>query len=79
MQLRKLKPLLTFVVALAGFFSSVRAQQLVSGSLQQLYSPDKNILITFYQKQLTDSTRAMYYTVNFKGKPVILESLLIYS
>nr|WP_294877540.1 glycoside hydrolase family 97 protein [uncultured Pedobacter sp.] len=76
MQLRKLKPLLTFVVALAGFFSSVRAQQLVSGSLQQLYSPDKNILITCYQKQLTDSTRAMYYTVNFKGKPIILESLL---
>lgn len=74
MQLRKLLPLL--IVTLIGSNGVVRARQLVPGSLQQLYSPDKNILFTFYQKQLTNSTRAMYYMVSFKGKPIILESEL---
>lgn len=41
-----------------------------------IQSPDKNINIRFYQKKITDSTKAMYYTVSYKNKPVILESVL---
>lgn len=49
---------------------------IIDRTKQEVQSPDKNIVVQFYQKQITDSTRAMYYTVNYKGKPVILESLL---
>src|SRR5436190_14522598 len=41
-----------------------------------ILSPDKNIAVQFYQKQLTDTIRAMYYTVSYKNKPVVYESLL---
>lgn len=51
--------------------------QTVNGAANfNIQSPDKNINIHFYQKKITDSTKAMYYTVSYKNKPVILESLL---
>jgi len=39
-------------------------------------SPDGNLRMMVSQKQGTDGKKAMYYTVAFKGQPVILESML---
>lgn len=67
------KYLLVLYFNLYAFFSF---SQIIAGTKLEVQSPDKNLDISFYQKQLTDSTKAMYYTVSFKGKPVILESEL---
>jgi len=68
---------LYFILLLIGYDSVTRAQSVVIDSTQtSIQSPDKNISVQFYQKMITDTTRAMYYTVNYKNKPVILESLL---
>jgi alpha-glucosidase len=48
--------------------------QIIDATKHILQSPDNNITVNFYQKQLTDSTKAMYYTVDYKGKHIILES-----
>jgi hypothetical protein len=49
---------------------------IIENTKAAVQSPDKNISVQFCQKQLTDSTKAMYYTVTYKNKPVIDESLL---
>jgi len=68
---------LALVLSILLFNSEVSATaSAIEKSKQVIQSPDKNIIVQFYQKQISDSTRAMYYTVNYKGKPVILESLL---
>jgi len=54
----------------------VYAQEVTSGSLKTLSSPDGNYLFSFYQKQKADSSRQLLYTVSFKGKEVILKSEL---
>lgn len=51
-------------------------QNIVPGSQTSIQSPNKNITLQFYQKKATDQKRTMYYTVSYKGKPVILESVL---
>ena len=68
---------LALLLSILLFNSEVSATaSAIEKSKQVIQSPDKNIIVQFYQKQISDSTRAMYYTVNYKGKPVILESLL---
>ena len=68
---------LALLISILLFNSEVSATaSAIEKSKQVIQSPDKNIIVQFYQKQISDSTRAMYYTVNYKGKPVILESLL---
>jgi hypothetical protein len=52
------------------------SQTVIAATKSDIQSPDKNIYVSFYQKQITDSTKAMFYTMSFKGKPVILESEL---
>ena len=65
------------LLLISGIVSAVQGQAVVIDSTRtRIQSPDKNITVDFYQKNITDSTRAMYYTVNYKNKPVILESLL---
>jgi len=60
-----------------GLDSISRAQAVaIDSTVTVVKSPDKNITVRFYQKKMTDTTRAMYYTVSYKDKPVILESLL---
>lgn len=39
-----------------------------------VFSPDGSFKLQFYQKQLSEDRQQMYYTVTFKGRPVILES-----
>lgn len=50
--------------------------QVIDSTRQSILSPDKNIRVEFYQKNTDDGKRAMYYTVGYKSKPVILESML---
>lgn len=55
---------------------SSHCQSVVAGTKLTVQSPDKSIVVNFYQKELTDSTKAMFYTVSFNDKPVITESEL---
>lgn len=54
----------------------IQAQTLVTGTLQKVSSPDGAYEFTFYQKEINKGYKQMYYTLNFKGKPVVLESEL---
>ncbi len=54
-------------------FSVVKAE---NGKLYLLHSPDGNYELTVYQKNITDTSTALYYTVSYKKVPVVLESLL---
>jgi hypothetical protein len=75
-----------FVIIMVLFFAySAKAQRtdktlpgegIVSCSQTAVQSPDKNITLQFYQKQSLSHKRTMYYTVSYKGKPIILESVL---
>ena len=51
-------------------------QTIVEGTNTVIQSPDKNLTIQFYQKQNADKKRTLYYTVSYKTKPVINESVL---
>ncbi|HEX7986150.1 MAG TPA: glycoside hydrolase family 97 catalytic domain-containing protein [Duganella sp.] len=44
--------------------------------LATVQSPDKNIQYIFYQTTVASGERQLYYRVNYKHKPVILDSLL---
>ena len=50
-------------------------QDIITNSEVTLQSPDKNLSVRFYQKNM-QSGRVMYYQVSYKGKPVINESEL---
>ena len=50
------------------------SQTVIEATRFFILSPDKNISVQFYQRKISDSTKAMYYTVTYKNKPVILES-----
>ncbi len=52
------------------------AQAIIPETQARVQSPDKNLAIKFYQKATGDNKRVMYYTVSYKGKPVILESVM---
>ncbi|NDW17744.1 alpha-glucosidase [Dysgonomonas sp. 216] len=55
---------------------ATRSQTIIESTHKVLASPDGNYEFTFYQKQFSDETKQMYYTVSFKGKSVIEESEL---
>lgn len=52
------------------------AQPKIESSLQTICSPDGNLKFEFYQKQLFEDRKQMYYKVAYKDRPVILESEL---
>lgn len=56
--------------------SQLLPAQAIPGTAQLLRSPNGQLECRFYQRQLTDTTRGMFYTVQFQNKPVILESAL---
>ncbi|MDP4276579.1 MAG: glycoside hydrolase family 97 catalytic domain-containing protein [Bacteroidota bacterium] len=60
------------LIAAAG----IQAQTLVSGTLQTLSSPDGAYVCTCYQKETHQGLKQLFYTVNYKGRPVVLESAL---
>jgi alpha-glucosidase len=50
------------------------AQEKVAGSEQKLQSPDGKLQAVFYQKTDANGKSAMFYSLNYKDKSVILES-----
>jgi alpha-glucosidase len=51
-------------------------QTVVEGTQTFIQSPDKNLTIQFYQKEDANKKRTLFYTVSYKNKPVINESVL---
>jgi alpha-glucosidase len=49
---------------------------IVEGTQATIQSPDKNLIIQFYQKQDAHKKCTLFYTINYKNKPVINESVL---
>jgi len=75
--MKKIKSLLFFIACLLVFFKPlVKGQTIVEGSATTVQSPDNNLIVHFYQKKDNAGNRKMYYHVEYKGKPVILESAL---
>jgi len=65
------------LLTIAAACTNIEARSVIINSTQtRIQSPDKNITVQFYQKRTGDNIRAMYYSVSYKNKPVILESLL---
>jgi len=56
--------------------ATVNAQTIVPGTLQKLYSPDGSYEFTFYQKGISNTVKQLFYSLSYKGKPVILDSEL---
>ncbi|EJL59753.1 glycoside hydrolase family 97 protein [Flavobacterium sp. CF136] len=55
---------------------TIQAQSILQETVQKLKSPNGFYEFTFYQKQINNSDKQMYYTLFYKGKPVVLESEL---
>lgn len=51
-------------------------QPVIDSSKATVQSPDRNYIVSFYQKKNADSTRTMFYKVDFKNQPLIYESVL---
>jgi alpha-glucosidase len=64
------------VVTLLLLSFPVPAQSIIKETLQKLSSPDGAYEFSFYQKQLAVGEKQMYYTLSYKGKPVVEESEL---
>ncbi|WP_114782968.1 glycoside hydrolase family 97 protein [Botryobacter ruber] len=67
--------LLSLVLALAAHLSFAK-ETIIPETQTQVQSPDGNLVMNFYQKRDDANKKRMYYTVAFKGKPVVLESVL---
>lgn len=52
------------------------SQTIVEGTNIAIQSPDKNFAIQFCQKENGDKKRTLYYTVSYKSKQVVNESIL---
>ncbi|QEM08417.1 glycoside hydrolase family 97 protein [Mucilaginibacter rubeus] len=58
------------------FFFSVNGQTIVRGSQARITSPDKHLVLEFYQKSAPGNKKTMCYSVSYKDKSVIRESVL---
>lgn len=54
----------------------LQAQTILENTHQKITSPDGKHVFDFYQKQNVDGTLAMYYTVSYESRSVVLESKL---
>lgn len=61
-----------FLFSLAGVFS----QQVIDSTKVLVNSPDQKYALSFYQMQNADGTRTMFYKLDYRNQPVILESVL---
>jgi len=67
----------TFLTLLSFLFLfGASAQSTNPGSEQILYSPDKSLMIRFFQKESADHKKVFFYQLSYKGKNVILASKL---
>lgn len=54
----------------------LKAQDVMTGTRQELTSPDGAYRFTFYQRAVGEDNAQMYYTLTYKNRPVIEESKL---
>jgi hypothetical protein len=66
--------LIALLAALLPFAAD--AQTIIEQSRASVQSPNQQLQLDVYQKRFADGTRALFYTVNYKGRPVIHESAL---
>lgn len=52
------------------------SRQIIDSTKVSLLSPDKNYVLSFYQKRNNDGTKTMFYKIDYKNQPVIYESAL---
>ncbi len=52
------------------------SQTIIQQTVNKLTSPDGAYQFTFFQKQITEGNKQMYYTLSYKGKTVVEESEL---
>ncbi|MDR1503271.1 MAG: glycoside hydrolase family 97 N-terminal domain-containing protein, partial [Prevotella sp.] len=71
-----MKNLLNILILFCLFSLGLQAQTIVAESLISVVSPDGKHVFEFYQKKNTDGTLAMFYTVDYNNRPIILESKL---
>ncbi|MEO6723537.1 MAG: glycoside hydrolase family 97 N-terminal domain-containing protein [Ferruginibacter sp.] len=75
--MNKIKNIIPFLgITLLMIINQRGYSQIIDSTRLSISSPDKNITVQFYQKNINDGKRAMYYDVTYKNKPVILESAL---
>lgn len=53
-----------------------KAQEIIESTRATVQSPDGQLTVQFYQKQLSPGKKGMYYQLAWKNKPVIQESAL---
>lgn len=71
-----MKRFLSGLVLLFVLVMQLQAQNIIPETRQKLVSPDGTYVFEFYQKQFSNGNKQMYYTLNFNGKTVVLESEL---
>lgn len=71
-----MKGVIAIIIILVSIRPATAQESVVPGSSVQLQSPDKRYTVQFFQEQMNDSCRAMYYQVAYKGKPFIRKSEL---
>lgn len=67
-----------FIIGVLLLFLSFsgNAQIVIKETENKLISPDGTYVFTFYQKQIAEGDKQMYYTLSYKGKTVVEESEL---
>jgi hypothetical protein len=68
--------LLAALLLSAFFLSAVQCQEIVQQSWAAVQSPNGKLELDFFQKRLPDGKRTMVYSVRYKDRQVIRESLL---
>lgn len=65
-----------FLLIVFQFSQYVVSQEIIPETRQTLSSPDGAYEFTFYQKIIAKGTKQIYYSLSYKGKPVVQESEL---
>jgi hypothetical protein len=73
MMIRKTLLITTFMTT--SMYATI-AQNILEETRCTVQSPDKNITVQFYQKQLSPGKKEMVYQLSYRNKPVIQESAL---
>lgn len=63
-------------VAIIALIQHINGQMIIEGSRGIARSPNGQLQVQFYQRQLSPGRQEMYYQLSFKGKTVITESAL---
>ncbi len=68
--------IISFICLLSIYVLNIQSQTIIKTTYNELSSPDGKYLFEVYQKEFTDGTKQLYYTLSYEGKSVIEESEL---